>query len=66
MTTGAACAVTPVLVAFITPIVQRAAVRPENGTRRLELQNILVPPRPGAVQSEIIQIVKSNICIPAR
>ncbi len=64
VTTGAACAVTPVIVAFITPIVQRAAACPNNGARRLELQNILVPPRPGAIQSEIIQVV-SNRCIPA-
>ena len=64
--TGASCAVTPAIVAFITPIVQEAIVCPDESVRRIEVQNRLVPPRPGGIRSEVIQTVNSNTCVPAQ
>jgi hypothetical protein len=46
-----------VAAAVVTPIVTRAIACPDGGTRRIEIQDRLVPPRPGAIQSELVQFV---------
>lgn len=60
---GTRCLITGGLIAVIVPFVESATICPNNGVRRLQVQNYLAPPAPGGYQSEVMYAIKSSKCI---
>jgi hypothetical protein len=64
LSSGATCAVTGAVMAIATPLIEQDAVCPNDGIRRIVLQDYETDPYSGVSGGAVTEVV-SNTCVPA-